>query len=164
MTVLKLRRWMAAAGLRHHLITAAGVTLAGQVLFTWGASLVPDEYGNYGAPFPVGDSTGIDFVFGSAPSFFLGLWLVNFVITAAVVLVLAMLLDGRIASGALAVSGAVVITDGIVLGLRISEARVNQLLIWGVMLLVLASVWGLGRLGVPPFRRPQTAPADTRAP
>ena len=161
---MKLRRWVAAARLQHHLITALGVTLVGQILFTWGASLVPDVDGTYGAPLPVGQSTGVNVLWGSSTQFFLPLWLLNFVITAAVVLVLAKLLDGRIASGALAVSGAVVITDGIVLGLRISEARVNQLLLWGVMLLVLASVWGLGKLGAPPFRPRRTAPTETREP
>jgi hypothetical protein len=74
-------------------------------------------------------------------TFFLPLWLLNVIVTLAVVLVLAALLDGRTSWGIAAVSSAVVLAYVVVVIIQDGEARSNQLVVWVWMLVALGLVW-----------------------
>ncbi len=74
-------------------------------------------------------------------TFFLPLWLLNVIVTALVVLVLATVLEGRTALGVATVSAAVVLAYIVVVILQDGEARSNQLVVWIWMLLALGLVW-----------------------
>jgi len=74
-------------------------------------------------------------------TFFLPLWLLNVLVTALVVLVLATVLEGRTAWGVAAVSAAVVLAYIVVVVLQDGDARSNQLVVWLWMLVALGLVW-----------------------
>ena len=130
---------------RSFLATALVVAAVAQVLLTLGGALFPDRSGLYGAPFPVGQSSGLNFLFGGGAEFFFPLWLLNYVLTGALVLMLAVFLHGRIVWGLLAVAASPLVLFGFVGVLRINEGRINQLLVWTVMMLVMAAAWGVQR-------------------
>jgi hypothetical protein len=124
-----------------HWTTAFAVAGVGQVLLSFGGNLFPDETGIYGAPFPVGEGSGSNLIFGDMTTFFLPLWLLNVIVTALVVLVLATVLEGRTAWGVAAVSAAVVLAYIVVVIMPGGEARSNQLVVWLWMLVALGLVW-----------------------
>jgi hypothetical protein len=69
--------------------------------------LVPDQSGLYGAPLPVGEATP-NFLFGGPPSFFFPFWVINVLLTAAVLWGAAIWLKGTIGTGLLAAGVGVV--------------------------------------------------------
>jgi len=77
----------------------------------------------------------------SDTTFFLPLWLLNVIVTALVVLVLATVLEGRTAWGVAAVSAAVVLAYVVVVIMQDGEASSNQLVVWLWMLVALGLVW-----------------------
>jgi hypothetical protein len=137
-----------AAG--RHVWTALAVAGLAQALMTCGGSLVPDQSGLYGAPLPVGEATP-NFLFGGPPSFFFPFWVINVLLTAAVLWGAAIWLKGTIGTGLLAAGVGVVAAYVTVFFLPGLEHRVNPLVIWGWMLVVVAAVWG-GRRFRPPYR------------
>src|SRR5260370_908141 len=117
-----------------HWTTAFAVAGVGQVLLSSGGNLFPDETGIYGAPFPVGQGSGSNLIFADMTTFFLPLWLLNVIVTLAVVLVLAALLEGRTSWGIAAVSSALVLAYVVVVIMQDGDARSNQLVVWVWML------------------------------
>jgi hypothetical protein len=123
--------------------TAFAVAWVGQVLLSVGGNLLPGDSDIYGAPFPVGQGSGYDIIFTNDSSFFLPLWLLNVVVTAAVVLVLAALLEGRTSWGIAAVSLAVVLAYVVVVVTSPTKGGIHskQILVWVWMLVALGLVW-----------------------
>ncbi len=142
---------------RPYLPGALAVALVAQMLFTIGGSLVPGPSDVYGAPLPVGESGGLNFdIMGGFGSFFFPFWILNVLVTAALLLVGAIVLHGRLIPGVVAASVAVVAAYVTTLALPGSEARSNQLVIWFWMLFVVMCVWAIMRF-IPPqieVRRP----------
>jgi peptidoglycan/LPS O-acetylase OafA/YrhL len=131
---------------RDHYRTALAVATLGQVLLTFGGSLFPDQVGVYGAPFPVGQSCGSNLLFGCPPSFFFPLWVLNVLVTAAICLVMAALLNGRMRAGLITVAVAVAVAYAVVI-LRfnldpLQDLRSIPMLVWAWTLVALAAVWG----------------------
>lgn len=131
------------------MVAALTVASIAQVLFTIGGSAVPDRSDLYGAPFPVGESGGLNVLFTAGfGSFSFPLWILNVLVTAAVLLIAAVVLEGRTAPGLIAACLAVVAAYVTVLVLHGSEDRSNQLVIWVWMVVAVAAVWAIIR-----FRR-----------
>jgi hypothetical protein len=124
-----------------HWVTAFVVAGVGQALLSFGGNTFPSDTDVYGAPFPVGQGSGPNIIFMSETTFFLPLWLLNVIVTALVVLVLATVLEGRTAWGVAAVSAAVVLAYIVVVIMPGGEARSNQLVVWLWMLVALGLVW-----------------------
>src|SRR5712692_2107829 len=124
-----------------HWATAFAVAAVGQSLLSFGGNTFPSDTGPYGAPFPVGQGSGSNIIFMSDTTFFLPLWLLNVIVTALVVLVLATVLEGRTAWGVAAVSAAVVLAYIVVVIIQDGEASSNQLVVWLWMLVALGLVW-----------------------
>jgi hypothetical protein len=109
--------------------------------------VIPDSSDLYGAPVPVGESSGLSFdLMGGFGTFFLPFWILDVLVTAVVLLVVATVLHGRILSGLVAATVSVFVAYVIAFLLPSSEHRSNQLLIWVWMLLVVSAAWGINRL------------------
>ena len=133
---------------RRHTWAALAVSVVGQFLLTVLGDSWPAVSEDYGAPFSVGDSTGwtLNPLFvGHIGNFFFPIWVVNVVVTAVIVLALAIVLNGRLRAGLVAVTLAVLVAYGTVFALQGPYGRSNQLAIWLWMLVVLAAVWGIRR-------------------
>ncbi len=91
----------------------------------------------------MGQGSGYSIIFPTESSFVLPLWLLNVVVTAAVVLVLAALLEGRTSWGIAAVSLAVVLAYIVVVVTSATKGdiRSNQIVVWVWMLVALGVVW-----------------------
>lgn len=129
------------------MFSALAVAVLSEVLFTMGGSAVPERSDLYGAPFPVGESGGLNVLFTAGfGSFLLPIWIINVLITAVVLLAGAIVLEGTMAAGLIAASIAVGAAYVIALMLPGSEYRSNQLAIWAWMVLAVLTVWGINRL------------------
>src|ERR1700674_2448731 len=127
---------------RHYLGAALLVAFVGQVFLATCGHVVPDSSDLYGAPFPVGESSGLTFdLMGGFGTFFLPFWILDVLVTGAVLLVVAMVLKGRTVSGLVAATVSVFVVYVIAFLLPSSEHRSNQLLIWVWMLFVVSAVW-----------------------
>jgi hypothetical protein len=134
---------------RRYLFAALAVASIAQVLFTVGGRAVPDRSDLYGAPFPVGESGGLNVLFTAGfGSFSFPIWILNVLVTALVLLVAAVIVDGRTTAGLITACLAVVAAYVIVLILPGSEDRSNQLVVWVWMLAAVTAVWAIIR-----FRR-----------
>ena len=137
---------------REPLLSALAVAVAGQVLFTTCGSHLPDRSDFYGAPFAVGQSAGWNIIFTAGMgSFWLPLWVLNVVVTGAVLLVAAFALRGQVVPGVIAAGLAVISAYMIYfiaaqLQLASSDYNTNQMVIWIWMLLVVTTVWAINRL------------------
>ncbi len=136
---------------RQHLLPALVVASFAQVLLTVGGSVLPERSDLYGAPFPVGESGGLNVLFTAGyGSFFFSVWVLNVLVTAVVLSAGSIPFKGRTTAGLVATSLALVVAYGTVLVLPGSQNRSNQLAIWVWMLVVVTGVWGISR-----FMRPQ---------
>jgi len=127
-----------AATVQPYVRTAVAVAVLSQLLITCGGSLVPYKSDLYGAPLPVGESTP-DLLFGSNPTFFPPMFILNILLTAGLLLAAATALRGTMRAGLISASVAAVLAY--VTALASSEGRANQLLVWVLVLLVVAVVW-----------------------
>jgi hypothetical protein len=134
---------------RPYLRAALLVACAGQVFLATCGRVVPDSSDLYGAPLPVGESSGLTFdIMGGFGTFFLPFWILDFLVTAVVLLVVATVLQGRTLSGVVAATVSLFAAYIVAFLLPSSEHRSNQLLIWVWMLLAVSAVWATKR-----FRR-----------
>ena len=131
-------------------LAALGIGLAQQVVLTIGGQIAPDASQLYGAPLPVG--SGMDLIGFSSGSFEFAIWIVNVVITAAIVWLLALVLRPHLWRGLLVV--AVVTLAGLViagagyqfqlLGWQVRQLDVwywSQLIIWLLGVAAVATLW-----------------------
>jgi hypothetical protein len=134
---------------RPYLRVALFTAFVGQVFLATCGRVVPDSSDLYGAPLPVGESSGLTLdIMGGFGTFFLPFWILDALVTGAVLLVVATVLKGRTVSGVVAATVSVFVAYVIAFLLPTSEHRSNQLLIWVWMLLVVSAVWATKR-----FRR-----------
>jgi hypothetical protein len=132
---------------RPYLRATLFVAFVGQVFLATCGRVVPDSSDLYGAPLPVGESSGLTFdIMGGFSTFFLPFWILDVLVTAVVLLVVATVLHGRTLSGVVAATVSVFVAYVIAFLLPSSEHRANQLLIWVWMLLVVSAAWGINRL------------------
>lgn len=127
---------------RPYLGAALLVAFVGQVFLATCGHVVPDSLDLYGAPFPVGESSGLTLdLMGGFGTFFLPFWILDVLVTAVVLLVVAIVVQGRTLEGVVAATVSVFVAYVIAFLLPSSEHRSNQLLIWIWMLLVVSAVW-----------------------
>ena len=136
---------------RQALLSALAVAVLGQALLTAFGSQLPDHSDSYGAPLSVGESAGWNVLFTAGMgSFWLPEWTLNVLITAAILLVGAIALHGRMLPGMITASLAVFtayVAYFVAAELRLPgyDYNTNQLAIWVWTLVVVSAVWWIRR-------------------
>lgn len=147
---------------RQPLLTALAVAVVGQVLFTSCGNSLPERSDSYGAPISVGEAAGWNVLFTAGMgSFWIPEWIFNVLVTAAILLVGAIVQHGRMVTGMIAASVAVLtayLAYFVAAELRLPgfAYNTNQRAIWIWMLVVVIAVWGIKRYRRKPVEKSTT--------